>query len=169
MPSRFRITGHFEISARDDPKVARNTKRWKVPHLPVTTTPESQISLSFVIAGRFWFKGHFETSAPNDPQMTSITKRWKVPIYMLQPLPTPKFHPFRSTAIRFQVTGYFETSAPNDPKWPSALKGQIQVLYILLPVNPKFHSVPLHSQLFFFSYRPLWDKCTEWPQHDIEY
>ena len=44
---RFALTCHFETSVPNDPKIILNTKRSKVPHIHVTGTPESQISLHF--------------------------------------------------------------------------------------------------------------------------
>ncbi len=35
--SRFPVTGHFETSPQNDPKMTFNTKRSKVPHIHVTT------------------------------------------------------------------------------------------------------------------------------------
>ena len=52
----------------------------KVPHIHVTCTTESQISLRFALRPAvFGLLGHFETRALNDPQMTLNTKRSKVP------------------------------------------------------------------------------------------
>ena len=52
------------------------------------------------------------------------------------------------------------------PKWPWTLQGQKYPTCVLL-VSPshKFYSVLLYEQLFL-SYRPFWDKCTEWHQND---
>ena len=35
-------------------------------------------------------------------------------------------------------------------------------------MGPKFQSISLYGQPFS-SNRPLWDNCTEWPQHDLEH
>ncbi len=47
--SRFRVSGHYETSAPNDPKITLSTKRSKVPHLHVTTIPESYILLRFTL------------------------------------------------------------------------------------------------------------------------
>ena len=39
--SYFQVTGHFERSAPNDPKVFFNTKISNVPHIHVTITPKS--------------------------------------------------------------------------------------------------------------------------------
>ncbi len=43
MDSHFRVAGHFETSAPIDPTMTVNTNTSKMPHVQVTTTPESQI------------------------------------------------------------------------------------------------------------------------------
>ncbi len=44
----------------------------------------------------------------------------------------------------------------------------IYPIYVLpVTTSPKFHSVLLFDGLFS-SYRPFWEKCTEWPQNDLE-
>ena len=45
--SRFQVGGQFEKSAPNDPKMVLSTLRLKVPHIHVTSTPESQISPRF--------------------------------------------------------------------------------------------------------------------------
>ena len=81
----------------------------------------------------------------------------------------PNFTPFRYTTSHFSVTGHFEKSAPNDPKWPWTLEHyQLKCTpYVLLvSLIPKFHYVLLYSQPL--RYRVVWDKCTEWPQNNLE-
>ncbi len=43
------ILAHFEASAPNDPKMTVNTKRSKVPHIHVTTSPESRIFHRFTL------------------------------------------------------------------------------------------------------------------------
>ncbi len=45
----FRVTGHFETSALNDPKMTLNTSRLKVPHIHIKTTPDSQVSIRFAV------------------------------------------------------------------------------------------------------------------------
>ncbi len=41
-------------------------------------------------------------------------------------------------------------------------------IYVLLvSTSNKFHSISLCE--LFSSYRPFWEKCTEWPPNDLEY
>ncbi len=118
--SHFRVTGHFETSALNDPKMTLNTKRLKVPHIHVTTTPQPQCSLCFTIRPPFlfWVTCHLR-------RVHQMTPKWfdhwhiKDTRYTRYNYPrVPGFIPFHSTASRFRVTGHFETSAQNDPKWP---------------------------------------------------
>ncbi len=87
--SRFGVSGHFETSAANDPKITLNTKRSKVLYL------QPQTSLNFALrpAG-FELQGILRCT--EWPQMTLNTKRSTVPhihpIYMLQPM-SPTFHP----------------------------------------------------------------------------
>ncbi len=66
-------------------------------------------------------------------------------------------------------TGHFETSAPNDPKLTlSTSRSYVPYIYMLLgSMSPKFHSISLHDEPFS-CYRPFWEKCTQWPQNDLE-
>ncbi len=110
--SCFRVTGHLETSAPNDPKKNLNTKRWTVPHIHVATTPEWQISLRFALRLAF-----IELWA-SLKQVHWITPKWpwtlkcqRYHIYMLK-VSISLYDVFR----RFRVTGHFETSAPNDSK-----------------------------------------------------
>ena len=47
--SHFLIAGHFERSAPNHPKMTSITIRSDVPHIFVTTVPESQISIRFTL------------------------------------------------------------------------------------------------------------------------
>ncbi len=39
---------------------------------------------------------------------------------------------------------------------------------VLISTSPKFRSIPPYDQPIS-RYRQLWDKCTEWPQNDLEH
>ena len=82
----FQVTGHFEITALNDPKMALKTKRSKVSHIHFRTTPSPNNFTPFhSMASRFRVIGHFERSTSDDSKMTLNTKRSKVPhIYILQ-------------------------------------------------------------------------------------
>ena len=41
--SWFRVTGYFETTTPNEPHMALNTKRPKVPHIHITTTSESEV------------------------------------------------------------------------------------------------------------------------------
>ncbi len=54
------------------------------------------------------------------------------------------------------------------PKWHWTLQGQRYPIYVLLlSTSSKVHSISLYGQPFW-RYRQLWEKCTEWPQNDLE-
>ena len=54
------------------------------------------------------------------------------------------------------------------PKCPWTLQGHVWPIYMLLVyTSPKFHSISLYDQPFS-RYRPFWDKCSEWPQIDLD-
>ena len=81
--SHLQDTGNFETSALNDPKMALNPTRSKVPHICVTSVHESQISLHFTVQPAlryrpFWDRGR------EWPQ--NDLERYKVimcPIYVL--------------------------------------------------------------------------------------
>ncbi len=55
------------------------------------------------------------------------------------------------------------------PKWPWTLQGHRYPINVLLvSTSPKFHSVSLYDKQFS-GYRPFWEKCTKWPQIDLEH
>ena len=58
-----------------------------------------------------------------------------------------------------------DASAPKDHQMTLNTKRSRYPIYMLqLPAaSPKFQSFLLYGQLFL-SYRPFWDKCTEWPK-----
>ncbi len=82
MASSFLVTGHFEISALNDPKMTLNTERSKIPHINITTThvrPSAKCTTFSCMANPFRVIGHFETSALDDSKMPLNTKRSKIP------------------------------------------------------------------------------------------
>ncbi len=113
----FRVAGHLETSALNDPKITLNTERSKVPlytcynyyRIPNFSPCHSMAMLFRVI-------DHFETSAPNDPNITSKIKRSKVPPYTCcNSVPrVPNFSPFHSTGTRIRVTCHFTQVQQND-------------------------------------------------------
>ncbi len=92
----------FETTAQNDPKMTVNTKRSKVPHIHVITTPESQNSLRFPYGQPVSSYMSFETSAPNDLKMTLNTKGQKYFTCYNYPR-LPNFTSYLFTASRFRV------------------------------------------------------------------
>ncbi len=78
----------------------------------------------------------------------------------------PNLSQFYPKATCFLVNSHFETSAPNDPKMTLNTK-RSNVLHTCNMTA--WTQLPNLSQFSFnmfkcSSYRPIWDKCTEWPQ-----
>ena len=88
--------------------------------------------------------------------------------------------PFHSTTRRFRVTCHSDTSALNDPKMTLNTTGSKRYSICVtnihefivnkwhfthktLSTSPKFQYVLLYHKPFL-SYKPFWDKCTEWPE-----
>ncbi len=82
-------------------------------------------------------------------------------------LPTgPKFEsvslyqPFSSCVL-------FRDNTMNNCKWLWTILGQRYLKYVLLvPPNPRFQCLSLYAQPFL-TYRPTWDKCTQWHPIDL--
>ncbi len=109
---RFRVTGHFEKSALDDPRMILNAKRSKVLHMHVLRTPEYENFTPFRFAvSLFRVTSHFEKSTP-DSNMTLSIKRSKVPHMHVTTTPEfqispPHFLSFHAMIIHFCYIGNF--------------------------------------------------------------
>ncbi len=136
-----------------------NTTRSKVPHIGVTSIPESQISVSFALRPDV-LKVHAILR-----KVHQMTKKWpwtlqgqRYPIYvLLEYCPwVPNFSRFPSTTSCFRVLGQFETSALNDPKMTlDTTRSNTPHIYVTgtpPPPNSKFNSP--HFALSPFC---LWD------------
>ena len=77
--NHFRDIGHLETTALNDLQTTLNPTRSNVPHICITTVPDSQISLHFAPASHFRETGHFETSAPNEAKMTMNHTKSHIP------------------------------------------------------------------------------------------
>ncbi len=74
------VTGHFEISALNDPQMTLNAIWSKASHICYKSLRVPPNFTRFCsTASCFWVIGQFETSGSNDPKMTLNTKRSKVP------------------------------------------------------------------------------------------
>ena len=146
-----------------------NIKRPDVPHIHITTTPDSQISLwvtnfHSVLLYRQRISSYLWLVHRIIPKWHWTLKGQRYPIYMLQLPPCQKFHSICSTASLFRVIGQFEISALNDPQMTLTTKGLKVSIYrymLQLPPSPKNHSVLLYGQPFL-SYRSFLHKCTVW-------
>ena len=130
--------------------------------LLISTSPKISVLFALPTAA-FLVTGHFETSALNNPKMTLNFTSSNIPnacatAYQCHRI--PNFTPFCSTAILRKVHLWLQ----NDLK-PDKVKCTPYVLLVF--VIPNFHCVLLYDQQFS-RYRLFWDKCTEWPQNDLE-
>ncbi len=74
----FRVTDRFVTSAPNDAPKWLWTLKDKVPHMHITTIPESQISLPF----DFLVLQAILRRAPNDPKWPETLKGQRYPIYI---------------------------------------------------------------------------------------
>ncbi len=101
----------------------------------------------------FWL---FEKSAHNDPKWTWTTHGQRYVRYtcILLVSPTLKFYPFSLyTQSFFEIQAILRQVNRMTPRWPE-------------PYKVKFLSVSCHDQTVS-SYRPFLEKCTKWPQNDL--
>ncbi len=138
--------------------------RTNVTHICVTSLHEYQILLRFTVRRAILSYRQFCEKCTKWPKMTLNTTSSNVPhVCYLCPW-FLNFTPFCYTVSPFWDIGHFDTRAPNDPQITS---------------NPTRSNVPdicittLGSQISlydqpFLKYKPFWDKCTEWPQIDLE-
>ena len=145
---------------RKTPKWPWPTLRSKVPHIHVNNHHHR---VPIFIPSRFRVIGHW-AKCTELPQMTLNNKGQRYPIYILKLPWFPNFTPFRSTASRCRVTGHCETSALIKPKITLTTKGsKVSHIHVTTTSSHKFHSVSLYSKPLS-SYRPFWDKFSEWPK-----
>ncbi len=148
MVTLFRVTGHFETRAPNDPQMTLNAKRSKVPHTHTKNTPESQISFRFPVQPViFELQTILRRVHPITPKWPETLKGQRWPIYMLQLCKIFKFH-FVLICYRQPFSTYrpFWDKCTDDPKLkcPWTMKDQRYLMYMLqLPPSPKFHSVSL--------------------------
>ncbi len=120
--SCFLATGHIEASAPNDPKITLNSKMWKVPHIDITTIPESHFH-SVSLYGQ-----PFSTYRPFRQGMTFkwhwTLKAQRYPIYIWQPPLTPKFHSVLLLSAIFDLQAILRQVHQMTPKWPLIPWGQ---------------------------------------------
>ncbi len=103
----------FETSALNNPKMTLNPTRSSVPHICITSIPESQISVLFTLWPAVAVLRQVRQMTLNDFEPYKVKS---APYMRYQYLRVPNFTLLRSMASRFWVTGHFEKSALNDPK-----------------------------------------------------
>ena len=149
--SCFWVAGHFKTSALNEPKMTLNTKRSKVPHIHVTTTPESRISIRFALRT-------FSSHMPLLRQVDRVTPKWSSTLKGCAPL-GPHIYvtsTYESTiSLRFILrTAVFDSYAPlrqghqMTPNWSWTLKGQ-KYPHIHVTSTPEAHIS------FRFALRPV--------------
>ena len=114
---------------------------------------------------------NFDIWRPEYPWLDKECSKCKLywPIYVTGVPEFKNFTPFQSTTSHFWVTGHSETSALKDSKMIKPYKVKATPYFLLLiSTSPKFHPVSLYDEALL-SYRPFWEKCTEWPQNNLEH
>ncbi len=147
-----------------------NFDRCTVQGTPYTfyTYPQVLTFTSFrSTASRFRVTVSFGTSAPNDLILTLKTKRSKVThiLVTINPESQISLH-FALRYCHFLVTGNFKASAANDPQITLSTK-RLKVPLVHVTSTPE-SQISLRFTLPP-SVEPCWDKCTEWPQNDLEH
>ncbi len=167
-PAIFKIQAILRQMYRMTPKWPWTLQGQMYP-ICVTSVPKSQISVLSLYGSHFRVTGHFEKSVLNDPKMTLNTTRlnvWHICVTSIH-----ESHILLSYAlwsVIFDIQAFVRKVNRMTPKWHWTLQVQIYHIYVSLEsTNPKFHSVSLYDQSLF-RYRPFWNKCTAWPQNDLE-
>ncbi len=169
--SRFRVTGHFEKSAQNDPKMTLNPTSSIVPHIFITTVPESQISLRFALRPAFFnIQAILRQVHQMTPKWPWILQGHRYPIYVLLVSMSPKFH---FVSLYDEPFSSYRPFWEKRTKWPQndleSYKVKLSYIYVC------FTSIHEAQISLFCSktnhYRvtgQFWEKCTKWPQLDLE-
>ncbi len=75
---------------------------------------------------------------------------------------------FALRAPIFELQAILRSAREMTPKWPLTLKGQ-RFLTHVLPVVPTESHISILFALRPTVYKPIWQRCIEWPQNDIEH
>ncbi len=122
----FRVTGHFDTSAPNDPPLRLNTERSKVPICIWQLSQSPKFQSVSLYSHSFGVAGHFETRAPNNPKMTLNTISGQVnSIYLSQSPPS-------LSTKRAEVLHLHITTRPDS---------QISFSFALQPADFKLHSI----------------------------
>ncbi len=112
----------------------------------------------------FWDK------CPEWPQIDFESCKVKFPYICITSIPDSQTSlSFTLWPAVFEIQVILRQVHQMTPKWLWTVQGHMCHIYMLLvSTSPKFHSVSLYDEPFS-KYRPFWDKCTEWPQNDLEH
>ena len=103
------------------------------------------------------------------PQNNRKPSKVKCTPYMCYEYPLVQVHSVSlCNELFFWVTGHLEKSAPNDPNITlnTHTSSKVPHMCYLCPWFPNF--TLFCSTASHFWYRSFWDKCTQWPQNDLE-
>ena len=153
---------------------------WMTPNWPwtlqglrypiyVTSVRESQILLHFTLRNPFLSYRPFWDKCTEWPQMTLNLTRSNVPHICITTIPGSQISlRFTVRPALFEIQTIVRQAHRTTPNRPSTLQCQSTLyMYNLNVPGSQIHSVLLYDEPFL-SYRPFWDKCTEWPQTDLE-
>ncbi len=164
--SCFLVTGHLRKVHQMTPN--DHYKLQCSPHVLIVSRSPKFHSVSlydqpFLRYRAFWDK--CTEWPPNDLDLTSSN----VPHIFITIVPESQISlRFALRPAFFNIQAIWRQVHRMIPKWPWTLQGQRYPINVLLvSMCPKFHSVSLYDEPFS-SYGPFWDKCTEWPQNNLE-
>ncbi len=100
---------------------------------------------------------------PNNLDMS----RLKVPISIQHTAQGLNFHHFTLWWAIFELCDFFCKSARKDPKWPWHVQKYQLICLLHAPLGPNFHLF-CSTNWLHLSYEPICDKCTKWPQNDLD-
>ncbi len=168
----------------NDSKMTLHTKRSKVPHIHVTSTPRVPNFTPFrstTWPAVFELQAILRQGLRMTPKWPCTLKCQRYTIYWVTILGTyivkylendkcTKSH--LAHLVRpaiFELREILRQVHRMTPKWACTLKDQKYPIYKLqLSASHKFHLIFLYGQSFLH-YSPFWDKCTRWPPNDREH
>ncbi len=160
MTSCFADTGHSETSALNDPKMTINPTKSNVPHIYITSVPESHILLSFALRPEFSRYMQFWNICTELLHIDLEPYKAKLSYICVTALPESQISlHFALPPPVFEIQAIFRQVSRMTLNWPRTLQGRMYLIYVLLvSTSPIFHSFSLYDQPFS-SYRLFWQSA----------
>ncbi len=150
MTSHFQVTATLrQLSASNEHKVTLNTTRSRKTCTQVTKRSQvPNVTPFHSLTGHFSLEHLQGASIKSLVEKEASLQEWHFENYIFEKITT--------------------TGTVNDWKWPWTLEGQWYMHVLQELPSPKFQSITLYNHSFS-GYQQCWDKCTEWPQNDLEH